>query len=470
MIVIPKFLSNKVITDVSPTQRVQREEFAGQAKVNQEIARAAGELAGLFEKIALEIEVSKADAQMRRELKSLEVEAQTSPDMSPGTYTNRIRQIREDASRHITTPRARGKFRLNSDNLSLMSEFKIKRTLHARQTVIRVESAKEDFTEMAGEYIDAYPSEKSQNVTIKNMNTAVDEMVMDRVLTPEGGKKWKKDVLNSWREAELAFDIEDDPEMALLELNKKGEGKYKHLTSTQRRVGLGAAESMKKKQDAIDEKERVEMHVENEVDLMQKYFKDELTLDELKRVSDKEGVSLANTKIMRDVLISPNTVKLKSRKELDKKEEELLKAYYSLEENDLDKLMEFRNKVMFEHSLGFVSKEDANFLIEKTVDPFTEQKAEKKNFISNALQEISDWVEITDSPTIVAAKMLSRLVFKAENENLSGEQIEEATKEIIETELRAIDPNFTMANLEFTANEIGLSVEETLKLLQKKCK
>ena len=141
-----------------------------------------------------------------------------------------------------------------------------------------------------------------------------------------------------------------------------------------------------------------------------------------------------------------------------------------MEENDLDKLMEFRNKVMFEHSLGFVSKEDANFLIEKTVDPFTEQKAEKKNFISNALQEISDWVEITDSPTIVAAKMLSRLVFKAENENLSGEQIEEATKEIIETELRAIDPNFTMANLEFTAKEIGLSVEETLKLLKKKVK
>ena len=155
MIVIPKFSSSKTITDVSPTQRVRREEFAGQAKANQEIAKVAGEVAGLFEKIALEIEVSKADAQMRRELKSLEVEAQTSPDMSPGTYTNRIRQIREDASRHITTPRARGQFKSNSDNLTLMSEFNIKRTIHKRQTVMRIESESEDFNEMSSEYINA---------------------------------------------------------------------------------------------------------------------------------------------------------------------------------------------------------------------------------------------------------------------------------------------------------------------------
>ena len=440
MVLIPKFLSSKQITDVSPTQRVQREEFAGQAKVNQEIAKAVGEMAGLFEKIALEIEVSKADAQMRRELQSLEVEAQTSPDMSPGTYTNRIRQIREDASRHITTPRARGKFKSNSDNLTLMSEFNIKRTIHKRQTVLRIESASEDFNEMSSEYINAYPSEKSQNLTIKNMETDVDEMVRDRVLTPEGGKKWKKDVLNSWRETELSFDLENEPKLAKVELEKKEKGKYRHLTSDQRRKGITTADKLIKKEEAQEEKDRIELHVQNEVDQMMLYFDDKLTLDMVKKITKEEGVSSTHTRVMRDVLVSADSIKLKSKKEQDAMMTKLLKIYYPLDESDLGALMEYRNRVMFEHSLGFVSKEDANFLIEKTVDPFTEQKAEKKSFISNALQEISKWVEITDSPDIVAARMLRRLVFKAENGNLSGEQIDEAAKEIIETETKTLSP------------------------------
>lgn len=437
MVLIPKKESQRVITSLSPSIRIGEEAFV--SRDLQDIGKTISATALAFQTIAVENESTKADTDSRRKLKELEFEAETSEDLDPQIFEQRIQAIREETSAGMKLPLARSKFQQQFERNSLISGFNIRRTLNNRQVDLSIATLKDNLDAQESEFINA-SSIVERNKVILDMQSKIDERIKQGVLKAEEGRKLKDKTLLSWQEAQIDNDVEDNPELALTELLAGKNGKYTEVPVDTRTKSISIAEKMVKRRKEITDVQQNTIHTANELNMMKNYFEGTLTIDDIK-TSDKENqISPEFTKAQFNAATSSKAIKAKTDDEIWN---ELLDDYYSLDESDLDKLREFRTKVLNKSANGNVSLEDSKFLFDKTIDPFTPEKEEKKNFLFVALETVSNWTVsiIETNPFKLASIMKKSIINKVEKEKIEGEKINEVTKEVITEAQRAINPN-----------------------------
>ncbi len=137
------------------------------------------------------------------------------------------------------------------------------------------------------------------------------------------------------------------------------------------------------------------------------------------------------------MLTSPKAVKVKNSEDATKKS--IIKAYYALDESDLDKLREFRIKVLGFHGSGLLSRDDAEFFVNKTVDPFTQQKKEAKGWFTATMKTLQSWHDNV-SPTVQVGELIDKLLNRVD-EKSTEEAITKAGQDIIIEEQKAMNPN-----------------------------
>ncbi len=204
----------------------------------QLIGESVSKLADQIQNIVVENEITKADTQARRQLKQLELEAETSDNLDLKTYQKRIGEIRTETSKVVTLPSARGRFKSSFDNLGLMSDFNIRRTINNRN----IDQAKADrianfeaIRDKASGDISVLERKQLEKSAISN----IDLLVANQVYSKENGEKLKINARQALTEAGIRGAIARNPEDATEDILA---GKFGDLTSEETTNWLDVAE------------------------------------------------------------------------------------------------------------------------------------------------------------------------------------------------------------------------------------
>ena len=209
---IPRLQSSAQVrpTSTSPGARLQT---TNAGKNQQAIGEAVSVLADQVQKIITDTEITKADTAARRQLKELEVEAETSNILDASEYQKRIEAIGNETSRGISLPAARSQYKANFSNQALISDFNIRRTLTNRRIDEAVATMGENLDLMRESYVSA-PSEKERELLLKQMKMKIDNRVASRIIKAEEGRKLKNKTEKDWKQATIRVAIAEDSEAA----------------------------------------------------------------------------------------------------------------------------------------------------------------------------------------------------------------------------------------------------------------
>jgi len=93
-----------------------------------------------------------------------------------------------------------------------------------------------------------------------------------------------------------------------------------------------------------------------------------------------------------------------------------------------------------------------------------ENKEKGINYFSVAVDVVKEFFTSMDSTYDIVKRVFKR----ANEENIPSEKIPDIAKEEINNQLQAENPKYTLEDLEFTATESGMTIEEVLKALRTK--
>jgi len=227
-----------------------RLESSEAGKNAQLIGESVSKLADQIQTIVIENEITKADTEARRQLKQLELEAETSDNLDLKTYQKRIGEIRADTSNKITLPSARGRYKSQFDNLGLISDFNIRRTINNRV----IDQAKADrianFNEIVGKASGEISVQERKKLE-KDAIGKIDLLVSQQVYSKEDGEKLKINARQSLTEAGLRGAIARNPDNAIDDIIA---GKFGLLTSDETANWLNVAKekiARNKKEDEV---------------------------------------------------------------------------------------------------------------------------------------------------------------------------------------------------------------------------
>ncbi len=432
------------------------------ARATQEFAQVAARAAQQFEEAQTLAEKTNASTNALRGLKELNLEAESARTIEDinkfrTDYPNRISKIREESNKLISLPRAKSEFGRSFDRDKLTFDFSIRSTLQKNQNFALENILNENIIEQRDRFIngDVITGKIAEANRDLLLNDAVKRGVLNAKQTQEKRAKQAKE----WRLAKIDVDIEGDAEFALAQLKLGEDGIYADTDAGDRLTKEKAAETKLKRNTEIAKKLLNEKHTKNELDLSQKYFTNELFVDDIQDQFISGDISQKYAGILNTILTTPKTIDARTD---DAEMEKLVTAYYKLDESKLDDLREFRLKVLGKHAQSLLSRDDTEFFINKTVDPFTKKKEEAKGWIRAAI----DWFRTSLAPKGEQAKMINKLLHRVD-EKSSEEAIVKAREDIAVETTREVYPGYEPEDLEFTAQETGLSVKEVFDLLEK---
>ncbi|HDY68811.1 MAG TPA: hypothetical protein ENH85_13600 [Candidatus Scalindua sp.] len=443
------------------------------ARASQEFAKAAAFAAKQFEEAQTLAEKTNAETQALRKLKELNLEAgeqRTIEDIAKfkGEYPNRISKIREESNKLITLPQAKNEFGRSFDRSKMLFDFSIRKTLRSNNNAV----LETTFNEKTAENRDSYVTGDAvtQHAAKTDQNLLDFEMVHKRIITPKQRTERTANRNKEWDLAWANHSIETDATQFLADVALGEKGIYNNIDAKDRLALETKARKKVERNIKVAKKITNERHTKNELDLTAKYFANELFDEEIRKQFDDDDISEKYAGVLDTILTSPKAVNARTD---DATKDKLVTEYYNLDEADLDKLRKFKIKVLGLHGAGLLSRPDAEFFINKTIDPFTKQKEEGKGFLATAIETIKGWAStITKTaaiggPTAVITKMINKLMNRV-NEKSPEESIVKASKDIITEEERALYPGYNVEDLRFTATETGLTIDEVFKALKVK--
>ena len=407
------------------------------ARASQELAKTTAAVARQFEEAQSLAERTSANTKSLRAKGELLLEAQSAKTIDDiakfrSDYPNRISKIREEATKTITLPQAKNEFGRIFDRDAVSFDFSIRKTLRGNQNsaleIILDEAELENRSRyIAGDYVEQHISKTEQNLL------DVDARNRGIITTKQlGERKIKRD--KEWELAWVDHIIETDAEDALAELKKGDDGIFSNVDVEDRLTKETKARTKMEKNKKVAEKLTNERHTANEIDLTQKYFTNELFFEDIQGQFVSGDISQKYAVVLNTLITTPKAIDARTD---DAEFGKLITSYLSLDESKLDDLRKFRVKVLGLHAAGSLSRDDAQFLINKTVDPFTAQKAEGKGFLSATIETLRSWAEMVATPV---SGMLSKFLNRV-NEQSPEETIIKASQDIIAEEQRAINPN-----------------------------
>lgn len=435
------------------------------AKATQEFARTVADTAQRFEDIQTLAEKTNATTKSLRELKELNLEAESANSIEDiakfrSDYPNRINKIREGASKAITLPQAKNEFGRSFDRDKTLFDFSIRSTLKNNQNLALGNILTENIAEQRDIYIN---NPVMRQAAEASRDLLLSEAVNRGTLNIKEAKVVKDSARKEWRLSKIDADIERDAEQALADLKEGDKGIYAETDAGDRLTKETRATTKLARNEKIAKKVTNERHTKTELDLTQKFFTNQLDFSEIQGQFIENNISQKYAGILNTVLTSPKAIDAKTD---DVTKGKLITEYLNLDESNLDNLRKFRVKTLGFHGAGLLSRNDAQFLFNKTVDPFTQEKKEGKGFLASAVESIVKWAEgspVLETPGDMIDKLFARVDEKAAEEN-----IVKASQDIITEKERELYPGYDVDDLRFTAKELSLSIGQVFEMLSKR--
>ncbi len=440
------------------------------AKATQESAQGAARVAQQFEEAQTLAETTNAGTVALRKTKELELEAseaRTIEDIAKfrTDYPNRITKIREESNKLITLPQAKDEFGRSFDRDNIITDFNIRKTLQTNQNFALESILNESILEQRDSFINAAgtPEEivRIGELAEINRDTLLNDALNRNTLDPEKTRTNRAAQQLEWRLARMDAHIERDAETFLEEVRKGKKGIYGDVGAKDRLAKEGKAKTKMDRNKVIADKLNNEKWAKNELDSMQKYFAIDLFPEDNQAQFFEGNISQQGAAVLDLVLNSPNAADATTD---DDKEGKLIDKFYALDESDIDKLRAFRIEVMATHGAGDLEFNDAKFLINKTVDPFTQKKKDAKNWFQSAIAAGKAFARSSD---VDQAKIINKLLHRVD-EKSTEEAIVKATQDIITEEQRSLYPGFEPEDLEGTAKELNMTVKQVFDAIQKR--
>ena len=434
-------IGQKQITTQAPVVRAEQGVFSTAVpRATQELAQITSRISQQFEEAQILAEKTRAGTETMRKFKELELEAQSARNIDDITkfrndYKNRTSKIREEASKLITLPQAKSEFTRAFDRDAIFNEFNIRKTLQQNQNIALESILNENLAQLRESYISGSPESRA-SVEVKR-DLLLDDAVNRGVVTIAEAQIAKGKQQKEWRLAKIDADIEGDAEFALEQLLLGEQGIYADVDAGDRLAKETKANTKLKRNEKVAKKITNERHTKNELDLTQKLFTNELTFAEIQEQFISNNISQKYAGVLDAVLTSPDAINAKTDNATYGK---MITAYLGLDESDLDNLREFKIKVLGFHGAGMLSRNDTEFLINKTIDPFTQQKDEGKGFLASTIETIKKWAENSPEPIAATARMINKFVNRVD-EKTPEEDIVKAGQDIVVEQQKVINPN-----------------------------
>ncbi len=444
---IPLQIGQEQLTRQPLSVRQQPGIFSAEiARASQELAQTAAKVAGQFLEAQTLAEKTNAETQALRGLKELSLEAgeqRTIGDISKfrSDYPNRISKIREEANKLISLPQAKNEFGRVFDSDKIAFDFSIRKTLQTNQNAALEVILNENMLEFRDSYITSDDA-VTQHISKTKRNLKWQDAINRGIVTKKhaGEQIAKQD--KEWDLARIDIHIEKDAESALEQLQLGEEGIYADVDAGDRTTKAGNARTKLERNKKIAKKLLNEKHTKNEIDLTQKYFTNKLFVDDIKDQFMSGDISQKYAGILNTLLTSPNAADPTT---VEAEFGKLITAYLNLDESNLDELRKFRIKVLGFHGIGNLNRDDAQFLINKTVDPFTQKKLEGKGFLASTIEAIKSWAQTTPEPVVATARMVGKLLGRVD-EKSTEEAITKAGQEIIKEQRKELNPRVGVAD------------------------
>lgn len=410
---IPTVESTGKITDLAPTQRVQREAFAGGAKSTQEIGKAIADVAQKFEDLQTLNESTRAANKGRQLLSNLETEATNTPGLlDVKSYQERISSIREEAASGISLPRAKGEFSLAFERSAMVTEFNIQKLQRQRQ----IEQGQAELYEAENTLL----SDPNGEV---EMDSLYNQGVQKFLLSPAQKVTRKQAWLKKRDKFLVSTDTVANPELAKVRLL---EGFYEHLDPLEVESRLNIADKTILKKDKELKELLAKTQATNELEQTFNLLGGSIDTPQIEEMSNNKDISIKYAEAMYRVAISPllrETTLASNMGEAIKLNDE----YYKLNEDDADKLRNLQVKTLIKYADGVIGKDTVTFLFNRMKEPFTPQKKEKKNILSSIINGIKSIFPLPN----VAATAITSVLTKVEGENIPTEKIKDVVNEVI---------------------------------------
>ncbi len=441
MVKIPRVQTDATLTTQGPGLRVDPKLFTGKTEAVQGIADTLNKVAGKFLDAQVLNEKTRANTDMLRRFKELELQAaQTDDIFDVGQFQDKIKKIREDVNGTFTTNRARREFQGDFDRSAIMTDFNVRKTLRKRQMQDSAAKLSEDLVVQKEKFVDI-ENEKFQQIAIAEMKNSIDKQVVAGMLSVSEGVKLKLSTIKSWWSSKVDHDIEINANDVAAQLKLGEKGIYKDVDASTRITKLATAERMTKKQAEEADVAKQEIQTNNEIALTNRFIEGKLGLEEVQSLFETENISSNYAKALANVITSPDTVKAKTD---DDTFDITWDEYLNLDQSDPEAVREFRTKILNTHAAGKLDQKDLNDFFQRSIDPFSVKQEEKKGIWKAVFDFLSPDTVFFGLPAgnriIIENLMKRRFIDKVKGKELSNEDTFKIGKEVLDNQIRSIHP------------------------------
>ena len=300
----------KLSTD-SSNNRIARDEFTNQGQNISTIGRALQDAGAQIEKVGSLNEKLAADNHLSKRLADIQTQAAQDPDVSPTRqtyYEQEIARAKREAADKISIPLNRNVFSQESEMPAYMAGLKVKDYMR-RRTVDNTRAEFVQYSEQAKQQFIQTGDPREREMIVSMRDARMKELVDSGVMSAEGAAETKVQQDRIWREAQVRYEMEQDPAYAIAELQKGKSGVYANIPDEQRAGYMKEAQQLERRYAAQQEKQLAVARNAKEVELVDKEFNKQLSTGEVIDAMKDGMISRAFGQSMIRKLTSPQAVK-----------------------------------------------------------------------------------------------------------------------------------------------------------------
>lgn len=388
---------------------------------------------------ALVVEKTKAQNERDSKMASLYSQAEQDPDTSPERqkyYEEEISRISSESARHITIPRERSLFELETKGAGDIAKIKVNNSFTKKRIEqgrvegdIYVNNKKNDFL------LARTPGEKKRAILERDLK--IQELVKGGYIDKADATKQIDELNKNWAESQVNYDIMTDPLMAHELLKSKS---YPNIDE-EKRVELLAEAEQTIRQNTKQAELMVKINQDQYEEQMAGMMADNtLNLENINdfrgKISEKAFLT-AKKAISSSDKVDPQ-IKAESFNSLQDQYVNLaINSDNDKTSASLDKIAEFRVNVMEAMGKGEITQENGQRFLKEVSVAFDQKAKEKVKKELGFWKSLGNWAD-KYATNIEETKQRATEQFKKRVE--AGENPESVTQDIIKNEQIAQNP------------------------------
>ncbi|MFA5499492.1 MAG: hypothetical protein WC404_00255 [Candidatus Omnitrophota bacterium] len=278
-------------------------------KMTQAIGEGVSSAAGMLEKALSLSEQTKAENILSSKIADIESRAAKDNDLSSANrlkYSEEVDMAINNSSSEISIPAEKDLFMSRAQNKAVMSRVKLD-TLFNKKLIDRGKAELNTFLESKRQqYITSINmGEKEQ--AILERDAKLDAMADAGFLTYEEATNYKVKLNKEWNEQHVDYDVSNNPEWALQELQKGEQGFYRGISPDVRAKGASDAKAKIRKNQILFQFQDNQDKDKNEAQMLIDSIDGKLSKDQIKNSLITGGIRRPFAeKMFKQVLADPN--------------------------------------------------------------------------------------------------------------------------------------------------------------------